>query len=108
MKVEPRNSLPKSEKEHDVAGGKTPDQTQNRPAESVFDRLLVVQHAVAEMKNFRLESDRFGNVTLKVLNFVKFLQSHQPMTETFRSCLKIYLYNMSQTSTGSSSVTKVH
>ncbi len=36
---------------------------------------------------------------------VKFLQSHPPITETFRFCLIVYLYNMFQPSTGSSSGT---
>ncbi len=34
---------------------------------------------------------------------VKFLQSHPPITETFRFCLKVYLYSMFQPSTESSS-----
>ncbi len=38
-------------------------------------------------------------------NYVKFLQSHPPITETFRFCLIVYLYNMFQPSTGSSSGT---
>ncbi len=37
--------------------------------------------------------------------YVKFLQSHPPITETFRFCLIVYLYNMFQPSTGSSSGT---
>ncbi len=36
---------------------------------------------------------------------VIFLQSHPPITETFRFCLIVYLYNMFQPSTGSSSGT---
>jgi hypothetical protein len=36
---------------------------------------------------------------------VKFLQSHPPITETFRFSLIVYLYNMFQPSTGSSSGT---
>jgi hypothetical protein len=38
---------------------------------------------------------------------VKFLQSHPTITETFRFCLIVYLYNMFQPSTGSSSGTKL-
>ena len=41
-----------------------------------------------------------------ITKYVKFLQSHPPITGTFRS-LKIYLYNMIQPSAGSSSGTNM-
>jgi len=43
-----------------------------------------------------------GTINLKC---VKFLQSHPPMAEAFRFCLIVYLYNIFQHSTGSSSDT---
>jgi hypothetical protein len=39
------------------------------------------------------------------VQYVKFLQSHPLITETLRFCLIVYLYNMFQPSTGSSSGT---
>ena len=40
-----------------------------------------------------------------LFKYVKFLQSYPPITETFTLCLIVYLYNMFQPSTGSSSGT---
>jgi hypothetical protein len=52
-------------------------------------------------QNFDLESSFFISLN------VKFLQSYSPITETFIFYLMVYLYNMFQPSTGSSSGTNL-
>jgi hypothetical protein len=54
---------------------------------------------------WRFHKSEIKQTQLQDFKCVKFLQSHPPITETFRFCLIVYLYNMFQPSTGSSSGT---
>ena len=65
-----------------------------------FSSLIITKH---NGLMFRTKNSIF---TFFLGIYETFLQSHAPITETFRSCLKMYLYNMFQPSTGFTSGTE--
>jgi hypothetical protein len=64
-----------------------------------------VQKYFGENLNDSWDLDKNTQKIKFFFRYVKFLQSHPPITETFRFCLIVYLHNMFQPSTGSSSGT---